>query len=85
MTTFLAILVFAVIGVAVGFLGSLVSDKLNRVTSIILGVVGSLGISWLASLIGVGAGFMAFSLWGIVFGIVGACAVVGIYAFANRR
>lgn len=85
MATILCILVFAIIGAAIGFAGTLLSDQGNKVLSIILGVVGSLGVSWIASLLGLGAGFLAFSLWGIIFGVLGACILVGVYAMTNRR
>lgn len=85
MTTFLCILVFIAIGAAVGFVGSMISEKANRMVSIVLGLAGSLGISWIVSLFGLGAGFVSFSLWGIIAGIVGACLLVGIYAAVSKR
>lgn len=85
MTAILAVLVFIAIGAAIGFVGSLLSDSSNRMISIVVGVAGSLAISWIASLLGLGAGFLAFSLWGIILGILGAAAAVGIYVAISRR
>lgn len=85
MTTILCVLVFIAMGAAIGFAGNMMSEKSNRVVSIVLGVAGSLGISWIASLLGLGAGFLAFSVWGIVFGILGACVLVGIYTVISKR
>lgn len=85
MTMFLSILAFLAIGALVGFLGTRLFEQSNLTISILLGMVGSFGFSWLAKLLGLGTGFLSFSLWGVVFGILGACVCVAIYGFIARR
>lgn len=85
MSTFLSILVFAAIGALVGFLGTRLFKGASLLISIILGLVGSFGISWVCKLLGLGAGFLSLSVWGVVMGVVGACLAVAIYGLIARR
>lgn len=85
MSTFWSVLLFMVLGALIGYLGTLMFKGVSLVVSIILGLVGSLGISWVAKLLGLGAGFVSFSVWGVVFGILGACLAVGIYGLIARK
>lgn len=85
MTTFWSVLIFAVVGALVGFLGTRIFSGMSLIVSILLGLVGAFGVSWLAGLLGLGTGFLTFSIWGLVFGILGACLTVGIYGFIVRR
>ena len=85
MTTFLWVLLFIAIGALVGFLGTRLFRGMSLVISLLLGVVGSIGVSWIGKLLGVGLGFMAFSWWGIILSILGACLTVGIYGFIAQR
>lgn len=85
MTMILAALAFLAIGALAGFLGTRLFEGINTLASIVLGVVGSFAASWIAKLLGLGTGFLSFSLWGVVFGIIGACLFVAIYGFIARR
>lgn len=85
MSTFLWVLLFIAIGALVGFLGTRLFDGMSLLVSLLLGVVGSLGVSWIGKLLGLGAGFTAFSWWGLVFAIAGACLVVAVYGFVAQR
>lgn len=85
MTLFLSILAFVAIGALVGYLGTRLFEGANLWISILLGLVGSFGASWLGKFLGMGTGFMSFSLWGIVFAILGACLLVAVYGFFARR
>lgn len=85
MTTFLSILVFAAIGLLVGFLATRLFNGISMMVSVLLGLLGSFGISWLAKLLGLGTGFLSLSVWGVVMGIVGACLIVAIYGLIARR
>lgn len=85
MTTLLSILAFLAIGALVGFLGARLFEGISMIASVLLGVVGSFGASWIAKLLGLGTGFLSFSLWGVVFGIIGACLLVAIYGFIARK
>lgn len=81
----LYVVAFIAIGAIIGFAGSRLFEGSNPVISILLGLVGSLGLSWVASLLGIGGGFLSLTLWGIVAAIIGACLLVGIYGFVNKR
>lgn len=81
----LYVVAFVAIGAVIGFLGSRLFEGSNPVISILLGLVGSLGLSWVASLLGLGGGFLALTLWGIVTAIIGACLLVGLYGIINKR
>lgn len=85
MSMLLPILAFLAIGGLVGFLGTRLFEGTSMAVSLLLGVLGSFGASWIAKLLGLGAGFLAFSLWGVVFGIIGACLLVAIYGLIARR
>lgn len=85
MSTFVCVLLFAAVGLLVGFLGSRLFKGASPLLSILLGLVGSFGISWLVSLLGLGAGFLSFSWWGLIMGIVGACLVVAIYGLIAKK
>lgn len=85
MSTFLWVLLFIAIGALIGFLGTRLFRGMSLAISLLLGVVGSLGISWVGKLLGLGAGFTAFSWWGLIFGIVGAFLVVAIYGLIAQR
>lgn len=85
MTLFLVILAFVAIGALIGFLGTRMFEGANLWISIVVGLVGSFGASWLAKILGLGTGFMSFSMWGVVFGILGACLLVAVYGFIARR
>lgn len=85
MTTLVCILIFAAVGLLVGFLGSRLFGGSSLLLSLLLGLVGSFGVSWLASLLKLGTGFITFSWWGLVMGILGASLAVGIYGFIVRR
>ena len=81
----LYIAAFVAIGVVIGFLGSRLFEGSSPVISILMGLVGSLGLSWLGSLFGLGGGFLSFTLWGLVIAILGACLLTGIYGFISKR
>lgn len=85
MSTFVCVLIFAAVGLIIGFLGSRLFAGASLLISLLLGLVGSFGVSWLASLLNLGAGFLHFSWWGLIMGIVGACLAVAIYGFIARR
>lgn len=85
MSTFLWVLLFIAIGALVGFLGTRLFKGMSLVLSLLLGVVGSLGISWVGKLLGAGLGFTAFSWWGLILGIAGAALVVAVYGLIARR
>lgn len=85
MTMFLSILAFLAIGALVGFLGTRLFEGASMIVSILLGILGSFGASWISKLLGLGTGFLSFSLWGVVFGILGACLLVAIYGLIARR
>lgn len=85
MSTFLVVLIFLAVGVLVGFLGSRAFPNSNVWIDILLGLAGSFGISWVAKLLHLGTGFLVFSWWGLIFGILGACLFVGVYGFITRR
>lgn len=76
---FWSVLVFILLGVGGGFLLTRRYNETSLLTNILLGIAGSLVLSWLMKLIGVGMGFTAFSFWGIVFGIIGALLAPFIY------
>lgn len=85
--TVVSVLVFIAIGALIGFAAKrLLFEKASATISILLGIVGSTGLSWGASLLGWGSGILGFSAWGIFAAIIGACLLSGIYGFvANRR
>ena len=85
MSTFLSVLVFAAIGLLAGFLATRLFKGARMLLSLILGLIGSFGVSWVAKLLGLGTGFLSISLWGIVAGIVGAALVVCIYGLIAKR
>lgn len=86
MMTILSILAFLAIGVLIGFLGTKLFEGSNPILSMVLGAVGSFAASWCAELLGLGTGILTISLWGVVFGILGACLLVAVYGFiAHRR
>lgn len=85
MTTFLWVLLFIAIGALIGYLGSRLFTGASLVVSLLLGVIGSLGISWVGKLLGLGAGFTAFSWWGLILAIAGAALATAIYGFIARR
>lgn len=85
MSTFVCILIFAAVGLLIGFLGSRLFGGTSLLLNLLLGLVGSFGVSWVASLLKVGAGFMTFSWWGLVMGILGACLTVGVYGLIVRH
>lgn len=84
MKTILSLLVFLLIGSVAGVAFHKKYDT-SLLLNVILGIVGSLGVSWLVGLLGLGSGFMALSLWGIVFGIVGAVLLPLIYGLMQNR
>lgn len=80
-----AILAFTAIGALIGFLANrFLFQTTSLVINILLGVAGSLGASWGMSLLGYGTGILSFSLWGILFGVLGACLLVAIYGLISR-
>lgn len=85
MSTLLSVVVFIAIGGLIGFLGSRLFEGSSLLIDILLGLVGAFGFSWLASLLGLGSGFMTFSLWGLVTGIAGAFLLVAVYGLIQRR
>lgn len=85
MMAIVSVAVFLVIGIAIGFAGSMLFPQSNKLLSILLGAVGSIGLSWVAKLLGFGAGFLSFSLWGIIAAIVGACLLTAIYGVIAKR
>lgn len=85
MTAFFSVLLFIAIGALAGILGARFFKGTSLVFDIILGLVGSLGFSWLTGWLGFGTGFFALSLWGVIFGIFGACLIVAIYGCLNKR
>lgn len=84
MSTFLTILMFVAIGALIGFLGAKLFQNTSLILTIILGLLGSFGASWVANLLGLGAGVLSFSIWGLVFGVLGACLFVGVYGLISR-
>lgn len=85
MSTFVCVLIFVAVGALVGFIGSRIFKGTSLLIDIVLGLVGSFGISWLVSLLGLGGGFLTFTVWGLVFGILGAFLLVAIYGFIQGR
>lgn len=85
MSTFLSVLIFVAIGALIGVLFSRLFEGTSLVVGILLGLAGSFGFSWLASLLGLGSGFLTISVWGVVFGVVGACLLTVIYGFIAQR
>lgn len=85
MTTLVCVLIFIAVGALVGFLGSRLFKGSSLIIDMLLGLVGSFGFSWLASLLGLGTGFVSFSVWGLIIGILGACLLVAIYGLISRR
>lgn len=83
--TILSVLAFLVIGAVIGYVACYFFDRSSIPLSILLGMIGSVGLSWCAKLLGVGAGILSFSLWGIVAGILGACLLVVGYGILSRR
>lgn len=79
MTTFLSVLVFIAIGAGGGYLMARQYSETSLLANVMVGIGGSLVLSWLMKLIGVGLGFTAFSFWGIVFGIAGALLAPWLY------
>lgn len=72
MITFWSILTFVLLGTAGGFLLTRRYRSASLLACIIAGILGSLSLSWLASLAGLGKGYAAFSPWGVLFGVAGA-------------
>lgn len=85
MSTLVCVVIFAAVGLLIGFLGSRLFSGVNLGISLILGVIGSIGIAWVASLLGLGSGLLTFSWWGLIMGILGSCLVVAIYGFIAKR
>jgi uncharacterized membrane protein YeaQ/YmgE (transglycosylase-associated protein family) len=73
-----------VIGGFVGWIASMImntDDQQGSIANIIIGMVGALLGDWLFSdVLGVGSAASAgsFSIWGVVWGIVGAVVLIGI-------
>jgi len=84
--TILSVTTFILIGALIGFLANrFLYENSSMLIDVILGIVGSLGFSWGATLFGLGKGFLAFSVWGVVLAILGAILLVWIYCFINER
>lgn len=82
----LSVLCFTAIGALIGFLFNYFLYTSSSLSiSIILGIVGSLAFSWLGKLLGLGQGFFVFSVWGMLFAILGAALLVWIYGFISKR
>lgn len=75
MATFLSILFFIALGAGAGLLVTRRYKESSLLANILAGIAGSLTISWLASLLGLGAGFAALSVWGVLFGAAGGCLI----------
>ena len=81
-----AVLAFIAIGALIGFLAyRFLFSSTSLVIHVLLGIAGSLGASWGMSLLGYGAGILAFSWQSIVFGILGACILVAVYGLIGRH
>lgn len=85
MAAFFSVLLFIAIGTLAGILGARFFKGTSLVFNIILGLIGSLGFSWLGGWLGLGAGFFALSVWGLIFGTLGACLTVIVYGCLSKR
>lgn len=85
MKTFISILIFIMIGVGGGLLLSHLYKTSSILANIIGGISGSLGVSWLASRLGVGGGFSSLTLPGLLFGVAGALLTPLIVCLIHHR
>ena len=85
MKTFIAILVFILIGAAGGLLLSKKYKASSVLGNIIAGISGALLLSWLCGLLGIGSGLAALSLLGILCSIIGALLFPFIICFIQQK
>lgn len=77
-------IVAIVIGAIIGWIASMVmntDDQQGSIANIIIGIVGSMLGQWLfGDVLGIGSAGASgsFTIWGIVWGIVGAIVLIGI-------
>jgi uncharacterized membrane protein YeaQ/YmgE (transglycosylase-associated protein family) len=86
METLVTLLVWAVLGLAIGALAKLLMpgpDGGGLLTTSLLGIVGALVGGAIASAIGLGS-LRGFTLSGLVVAVLGAMAVLFIYRLARR-
>lgn len=73
----MGIIIWVVVGAALGYLGNLIFNRDNLIGNVIAGVIGSALAGWVATLFSVGA-WNAFSFVNLLIAAAGACLLLGI-------
>ncbi len=74
----MGILIWIIFGAIIGWLAGLVmGDSKSLVMNIIVGILGALLGSWIASML-FDAPIDTFSVWGVVFSVIGAAILIAI-------
>lgn len=75
----LCLITFVLFGTAGGVIFQIMHNKTSMLFNIMLGILGSLGLSRLGLIIGIGRGFLSFSFSGLLLGIAGSILLPLLY------
>lgn len=79
----MGILTWAVIGLALGLIFSIIAGKHNTIANLAVGLVGACAAGWIATLFGLGA-IATFNIWSALIALGGAAVLLVLFRLVRR-
>lgn len=79
----MGILTWAIIGLVLGFIFSVIAGRHNTIANLAVGLVGACVSGWIATLFGLGA-IATFNIWNALIALAGAAVLLVLFRLVKR-